>query len=102
MKGNTIKNILVSGMLMLIWCVGTPSGVHGDPLELSTALGQGQIPFYDLEERNGTLEATGMCLEIIDAFVKRAPEFHFTYQLDLIPFARVKEYLKDNILQAEF
>lgn len=97
-----MKSIMVSVMLMLICCMGTPSGVHGDPLEFSTALSKGMEPFYDLEERNGTPEATGMCLEIIDAFVKKAPEFHFTYELELIPFARVKEYLRNNIFQAEF
>ncbi len=78
------------------------SSIHGDSIELNTAMALGMEPFYDLEELNGNLEAKGMFLEIMEAFVEEAPEFHFKYDLIQVPFARVKLYLAENIIQVYF
>jgi ABC-type amino acid transport substrate-binding protein len=56
---------------------------------------------YTINEINGKSEISGMNIEIINAFVRKAPEFQFKYKPGL-PAPRLFYYLEKNIIQVVF
>lgn len=97
-----MKRLIVFFALLLICNTGIRGSVHGETLQLTTTVIQGNEPIYMIDDRNGSPVATGICPEIIRAFVRIAPEFKFTYKTEFVPWPRVKDYLKHNAIQAQF
>lgn len=96
-----IKQLIFSVTLIFICCVAMSAVVQGDTVELTAGVYKGAEPLYVIEERNGKPEVTGMNIEIIKAFVQKAPEFRITYMKGLSS-ARALDYLKDNTIQVIF
>ncbi len=97
-----MKQLIVFSAFILICCIKIPASANADAIELTTTLIQGSEPLFMMNDRNGSRGAIGICPEIMNAFTRIAPEFTFIFDAELVPWPRVKGYLKDNTIQAQF
>ncbi len=78
-----MKQLTVS-VTLIIMLVISPC-VQGETIELTAGIYKGGEPLYAIEKRNGKSEISGMNIEIIKAFVRKAPEFHVRYKSVMLP-----------------
>lgn len=83
---------------LLVFCFSQ----HGYSAEFKTSFIDGSYPRFYIEEKNGNKAMAGMCIDMMKAFEQKAPEIRFSYKVRLTPFARLKQELKENSIQAAF
>lgn len=87
-------------VIILLFVCYLPKLGHSN--ELKTSFIAGSYPRFYIDEENGSKAIAGMCIDIMKAFEKKEPEIHFSYKVHLTPFARIKNELKHNTIQAAF
>ena len=96
-----MKKAIASFTLTIMYFIIITPCVHGEKIELTAGIYKGGEPLYTIDEINGKSEIFGMNIEIINAFVRKAPEFQFIYKPGL-PASRLFYYLEKNIIQVVF
>ncbi|QTA90901.1 substrate-binding periplasmic protein [Desulfonema magnum] len=97
-----MKQLILSFILILTCCIGKYPCAYGESIELTAGAFKGAEPFYTSQERNGKIKISGMNVEIINAFVRKAPEFQIKLQSQMLPVPRLFKYLQDNTVQVVF
>lgn len=92
---------LIASFILIIMLIISPCA-HGETIEITAGLYKGAEPLYAIEKRNGKSEITGMNVEIINAFIREAPEFQVRYGLEMQSISRIFRSLKDNRVQVVF
>jgi len=83
-----MKLLILSFILILTCCFGKYPCAYGESIELTAGVFQGAEPFYTSHKRNGELIISGMNIEIINAFVRKAPEFQIKLRSEMLPVPR--------------